>query len=460
MDDRFFEAARRDGFGAVQAAFRGWDFNKQRYTSTSNDGGQVRMVRRAGAVESNSFKSRKKRKLTVHQKAHAAYAMAKDMMPRTKSVSFVMYRHNLLPSFTQKFQYSGITGTNTATELNDRSGSETPYNSQNSVIPSGHSMCSLEDVDKRNMVSSSIFPLSHVNLISKGDNFNQRLGDFVELIGMHIVGRISCQLYSPNYGDPSAGVYVASDVGYVGRIAGPPAFDQTRKVRFMLVEVFDHVSATESKEDSNTDPLVYRNASWGSATTEMQVVGAPRLSQILEVDSFPNIRSNSGVRNIAEHGRWNKIDRKYRSNHKNENLYLDPDTGRAIDFRVLKDISFTLKPDTVRTHETGDTALRGASSVGKTSYVDVDMFVKLNKELSYKTHDADASGQELLNENASRTLFWYLFDDHMDCLSATGSVNPSSNPTAGQGILAHVIMDGYAMCTADLKCDIYFNDDL
>lgn len=455
-------------FAAVEM-FRRWNARPST-TSIPSGGGVTPQVKRPGTVEFNRFRKRKKRKLSVHQKANAAYTMVKELMPRMKVVSFCMFDHGQAhTAYDEHHLYSGFDGTNTTTLLQDRSlASESFYATQSDVIPSGQSLCNVEDIDRRNMVTSAIFPLSHINLIPKGDNKDQRLGDFVEIAGMHITGRIKCYVFHPGkdangdtpYGAPS---YTAADNSVPHGIA----LDPVRKVRLMLIQVYDHVIASSAEEDANNDSLVYRNGSFGCTTTVMQVVGAPRLHHILDVPSLSALGvtpGGTGDRDFTEHGRWLKIDRKYRSNHRNENRWLDPEEGRPIDFKVLKDVSFTLKPDLIRRRMADTERVTGAAGRSPNAYVDVDMFVKLNADMSYNTFDADSSFNvtkdlSTMNENADKQFFWYLFDDHVDKLDANGSVNPVLATTA-RPILTTTVLDGYAMCQAKLNIDIFFNDDL
>ncbi len=467
-----FRAAFENNLGIMLGrGDRTTQFAKSRNTSTGNDGGQITMKRSAGTVERNSFGKRKKRKLSDHEMARAAYHMAKDNLPRTKSVSFKMYNHGAAnDAFQETLLYSGIDSQNSATSLSDRSlTAESFYGDQVDVIPSGHSLCFLEDQSMSRMIASAIFPLSHINLIIKGDDQDERLGDFVELTGMHVTGRISCKIFHPGLGASGATPYVAlgDSLETIKCVPHGPVLDQQRKVRMMFVEVMDTTVATGSESAQNTNPLVYRNSGWfsdgqlASGTRQMTVVGAPRLEQLLEVPSIATLGAavaGAGDREHVENGRWLKIDRKYRSNHRNDNLWLDPSTGRAVDFRILKDISFTLKPDVIN-KRMADALKDDGHNVGKNSYVDVDFFIKLNADLSYDTFAAGVDNSAVVS-NASRHFFMYLFDDHVDKLAAAGNGNPSVAVGTTQRLINDVVQYGYAMCQARLNCDVFFNDDL
>lgn len=441
---------------------------KPKVTSSSGDGGRITMKRVAGTVENNRFRKRRKRELTGMQKAHAAYAMAKNLMPRTKVVSFHMFNHydsTDIPTNTDH-RYSGLDNLNLVAELHDRSGiggAETTYLFQDTVVASGHSMTVVNGNDNRGMLRAAIFPLSHINLIRKGDNFDQRLGDFVELAGMHISGRIQCKTYSPTFfNDPNTDIYPPSKyTNLLESMPRPIANDPQRKVRLMLVEVFDS-DQTVSTSTFN-DPTVYADTTWnerandGTIMAELMIVGAPRLEQLLDVVSIALPSTNINDHGVMEYGRWLKIDRKYRSNHRNDNLYETPGSGRAIHFRVLKDMSFTLKPSGHKKATSNANEVRGGYA--RNSYVDVDMFWKLNVDLSYVTHDADVS-QATNASNGTRKFFVYLFDDHCDCLNASGQVNPAVVLNGFNSLLGSVVDEGYSMCQANLHVDIFFNDDL
>lgn len=443
---------------------------KRAYTATFGDGGAVPRVGLPGKVALNAYGKPKKRRLTTHQQARAAYTMVKDLMPRMKSLQIVMFNNwENAESGTIGNFLSGVNGNNTATILHDRSGinlAETVYRLRTDVVASGYSM-TLRTTDTIKLLQQSCcFPFSHVNLITKGDAFDQRLGDFVEFTGVHVTGRIDVFSFKPLAGSGTLGPYPPAH-GLLPE-NGPRnlLLDPKRKVRLMLVLVEDSGEEVEAAED---DRIYYGDDTWqervdGVSTDRLSMVNIPRLQNILEVEDQPSVPGKAMDRQVSVNGRWQKIDRKYRSNHSNENTWQDPGEGRKVDFTVVHDVTFTLAP---RPRE-----CQSASSVepvnqgfAEKAHIDVDFFVKMDLDMSYLYHDAGdlPSGSPAVaatRENGSQKLVWYLFDDHMDILDVDGVSNPAQTTLTSNNILDEVTVTGYSMCKAFLRAQIFFNDDL
>lgn len=451
----------------IERAVSGLQRMKRKYTSTHSDGGQTTNKRHAGAVEENRYSRAPPARLSAHQKAHAAYEMAKDFMPRVKNASFVIFDH-ITVGGTTAFQtlriYSGKDSANTATALHDRSGivAETAFFGQEDVIPSGHSMLIKNSTDNSVMLRAGIFPISDIGLIAKGDNHFQRLGDYVQFSGMHITGRIECSTFFPMIAATAVPYVLAQNMVTTQSRPRSGQLSSKRKVRLMLVEVLDNTQDVAAFNDNE----VYGTSVWknNAGTDTLNIIGAPRLEQLLEVSSFSTISgsvTNENVRN----GRWQFIDRKYRSNHLNENRWLDPTEGRDIPFRIRKDISFTLRPRLIpkdNRHATAGNQPANSYESSPGSYVNVDFWVDLKADMSYPVHPANDSQSAYVafQENGSRQFYWYIFDDHIDHL-ITGGVDDVAGQSGSAMVNSEIITsDGYAMCQARLKMDLFYNDDL
>lgn len=456
-------------YRAGEAGYKGWA--KWNNTSTANDGGDTTMKSSAGSVQTMRFGKRKRKRLSVHQKAHAAYAMVKELMPRMKTISWVMYNslENSSGSvFTSTRLLSGKTASNTVSVLVDRSAigsgsiADQPYYNQIDVIPSGLSCLVKNSSNNSKVIQTLCFPLSHVGLVMKGDNGSERLTDFMELSGLHIHGRIECNIFYPVVFSTQVPYVLTLDT--VGAASHPRSgyIDQKRKVRFMLIEVLDNLDTAPSawNDDQFYGTTVWQEKEVGVALADaLQVSGAPRLENILELPSqsttAPDMRS-------ARAGRWTGIDRKYRGNHLNTNLWEAEDQGRTVNFKVWKDITYTLKPKVSPKSNRNATTESNAQSyqIGETSYVNVDFFVKMNVDLSYKSRAASSTQTDYAAhlDNANRHFYWYLFDDSLDNIISSGTTDP--RPVTVKSWVDGIVNDGYARTQAFLECDVFFNDDL
>lgn len=437
--------------------------------STATDGGTVpRQGMKRRRVQMNNYDRPAPRQMSHHEMTRASWTMIKDLMPRTKIVTYTMFNHYGTATGRVDAIFSGKNNLNTVGALHDRSGAggaETRYWDQRDVIPSGFSACVRTATDNGPMLNSMIFPLSHVNLITKGDNADQRLGDFVNISGMHIYGRIRCLTFAPQYdgASPHTAYPASGDQAVLESAPRSRMLDHRRRVRFMLVEVMDTLPSVPPTAFNDED--YYGNTEWkedplgdGTFTQKMLIVGAPRLENILEVTGTTSIITNfEDPFEGSENGRWQKIDRKYRSNHKRDNLWNNPDEGRRLAFRVLTDVSFNLKPDSMPKRASTSLGL-GGGSISKGSYVDIDMFVKINRDMSYPVAVADAD-LKASPDNGDSQLFWYLFDDHMDILHVSGVSDPRAVLNADY-LLDETVNTGYSMCQARLRADIFFTDDL
>lgn len=439
-------------------------------TSTADDGGRLPRKRPRHNHQINAFRRIPPPTLSAHQKAHASWSMVQNLMPRMKSVTWNIFNHHNEASLQPADLYSGKNNLNTAILLHNRSGddAETPFMDQYDVIPSGLSMTVRKSgVNMDAMQNSGIFPISHPGLIVKGDDFNQRLGDFVQLNGMHIVGRIEVRTFYPMFDGASPFTVYPKSNQLITTTAKPHslALDPQRKVRLMIVEIPD---AGEDAGTGTTDTRHYENSQWketdlvGAQSNQLFITGAPRLQNLLEVDDLLDSVRTLGVatadRTVTRDGRWLQIDRKYRSNNARENTWIDPaNEGRKVDFNVLLDVSFVLSPSWVpkNDHNT-DQAVH--SRFNRNSYVDIDMFVKLNKDLSYVSA---ASGADLTttSQHADKGLFIYLFDDHVDHLTGGATSDPTASAN-GHNALDEVVDRGYSMTKALLQAEFFFNDDV
>lgn len=457
------------GIAADEIIGRGKEVIHNAIMSSSTDGGAVpRSSTKRRRVQLNHFQSPMPRRMTHHEKTNASWTMIQDLLPRTKVVTYTMFNHYGTETGRIGALFSGKDGVNTATSLHDRSGlggTETRYFDQRDVVPSGFSACVRTATNNESMIGSMIFPLSHVNLIEKGVDADQRLGDFINMSGIHIYGRIRSLIFAPQY-DAAAPFTPYPATGDSAVLASAPRskiIDQRRRVRFMLIEVKDTLPS--SPPSAYNDEDYYGNTDWkedilgnDNFVHKLKIVGAPRLENLLEVPGTTNIGTGFEDPFVgSEHGRWQKIDRKYRSNHSNNNLWNDPTEGRRLAFRVLTDVSFNLKPDSMAKRASSSLGL-GGGSVSKGSYVDIDMFIKINRDMSYPVAAA-GSDLKTVNQNADTQLFFYLFDDHMDVLHASGVSNPT-NVLDADYLLDETANVGYSMCQARLRGDIFFTDDL
>ncbi len=438
---------------------------KRSNTSTTQGGGKTTNKRLRGSVERNVFNRRPPRQLDVHEKAHAAYAITQDIMPRMKSRTWTMYDHLGDKSTAWNTITRIYTETlNTATAMHDRSSivaSTDTFAQQSDVIPSGFGMLIKNTSSQTAMLRSAIFPIGDVGLIQKGDNFDQRLGDHINLKAVHIFGRIECNIFAPIVTSGDTPYVLSANV--VAAEARPMSgfMDHQRKVRFMLIEVLDS-DESESVADGDRVYITHSHLDNGG-TANLVNKGAPRLEQILE-HSTNSAQSGAVTQINCRAGRWTGIDRKYRRKASGRDIWEDPTAGRGIDFKVHKDISFTLAPRVVpltNRHATTDSAGQ-TYQIGRQSYVNVDMFIPLDINMSYQSHAASDTQSDYVafSETGSHRFFTYLFDDHMDHLFTSGVANPTT-PTGGTMDYASVVTnEGYAMTQALLQGTFFFNDDL
>lgn len=437
--------------------------------SSSTDGGAVPMSSKKRKLRQYAFGTPVPRQLSPHEMARAAWTMIKDFMPRTKVVTAMMFNNFQTKSGRQDALFSGNDNLNTATTLHDRSGiaaAESKYTVATDVIVSGHSALVKNAIANSRLVETMIFPISHPGLIVKGDDPDQRLGDFINLSGIHMYGRIEVITHAPMYdaAAPHTPYPASGDQAVLDSAPRSQILDHKRRVRMMIIEVLDSPPNPAPSASTYDDQTYYGASIWqenlaydASPTARMMVVAAPRLENILHIP--PQVLIETGFEDgfNMQHGRWQKIDRKYRSSGKGQNLWIDPNDGRRVNFRVTTDISFNLKPNNI-SKRAGSALGIGTAGVTHSSYVDIDMFIKLNVDLSYPVFDAGADLKSVLF-NADRAFFVYLFDDHMDVLHVAGVSNPTATLDADY-LLDETANTGYSMCKARLRGDFFFTDDL
>lgn len=429
------------------------------WKSSKRDSGAMPSKGVAGSVESNgqSSRARKKRKLNLVEKVNFNFAMLENIMPRMKQRTHLLYDHwsgtdnYNSQSFEDDFSnYLSSDINNLAWPLYNN---DWIASAQQNRISSGHSLTMRNGLDNKEVIANSIFPMCHGALITKGDDINQRMGDSVNIAGVHITGRIESFITFPSFTD------VGVQKLYSQRTYNRPTgllLDQSRKVRLMVVETIDLKEYTSQTNNQN----VYVTSEWPTTlrgTQKMVVTGAPRLPNLLEV-AETETAVNLTDPEVMMDGRWLGIDRHYRSNKDDRNVWKNPANGRRLAFRVLHDATFNLGPPPNHDY-TGDYV----SNVrfGKGHYVNVDFFLKF-RDLRMD-YDIDNDGVAGVT-NGSRQIQFYLFDDSIDGTDAISDaiqgLNNLSNTDRGANMSDEVLRRGYARTRARLKGDFFFTDAL
>ena len=176
------------------------------------------------------------------------------------------------------------------------------------------------------------FPISYANLIQKGDNFNQRLGDHVDIRMIRLRGHLAC--LRCRFGETSNNT-LASDLE--GSLASALPRDST--VIIMLVECDGDEYEADTEQKHHYAATNWPTLTQGGLQKPLRVVGAPRLNEILALEQNSDrldVRNNQFV----------PINAPYRSSG-DDSEWSDPTKARNVQFTVLADKTFTMKPGSV-----------------------------------------------------------------------------------------------------------------
>ncbi len=432
----------------------------KQWDSGVNDSGILLSKGKSGTVENNMGQSRKKRRKepSHFQKVELNWNMIKEIMPRMKAKSWLMFDHYIgtrgnSQSIEDKFSnFEDSTALVLAWPSFGHFYDEDPHQNR---IASGHSMTVKDTTDNSELVSNCIFPIGHPALIIKGDDIDQRLGDMVNIKGLRIRGVIESFLTYPSY-DNSAVETLFPKVEPVRAVGS--SLDNRRKVRLMIVEAHDVQlgSTTTFNDDQFYVGSVWPPTIRGSQA--MNVINAPRLENILEVPATSD-GSTSADPQHARSGRWQGIDRHYRSNKDSRNVWQDPVTGRTVAFRVMHDVSFNLAAPPSEDFIDHVDGPRASHRSGH--FVNIDILLKnLDWNESYAIDETGVNSEE----NGSRRIYLYLFDDSMDFVHTVAQSVTTLNTGAATSLIYsisdEVVRRGYARTRAKLYGNFFFNDSL
>jgi len=417
--------------------------------ANDHDGGEYPSKSRVGGVKGLRFSRPGKRRLSTAQKAHAAYAMAKDFMPRLKVRSF-----NIFDSYDEWSDISCNYTDTASVATNFRDWDDLGGNrARNRFVQSG--LMLLRDMDAASYercIEGAVFPLGHVNVLRRGPGPDERLQDFVSIKAIHLQGFVECATIRAPH---------AASIAFGNSPSGmAPSFTRTRKIRMMIVRVLDDPAPT-----INYAGEVWPNVPWPltgrTAENGAMITSCPALRSILDATftSYPD----DSVR-----GAWNKIDRKYlRKHNANKNLWDDDSQKvRPFDFTVMKDLTFTVgEAASLRPWGTG-----GNHGAGHKNRIYIDEMIKLNLDLSYPEAAphvdpllADGSDQAVDRKdvlaNCTNPVFIYLFDDSIEGW-LNGTTDAGEAPVPDNDMHQSYSVSGYVRSRAKLTADIYFTDDL
>lgn len=455
------------------------------YLTGQGDGGSMPRSRKRGKVaEASGLGSRKRLRikfLSPQAKANYAYRITRALMPRMKKVSYTMfndwyyekYDGTVLAPYNSKdaLLEAGQNNNSTAMHYIDFShAAAIDMGLARQIIPSGAAMT----VDTANSTRNMVFPLGHINLIKKGDNQDQRLGDFCDIRGIHIRGmlraipivyqgatRIVQDLVYDANGDNQAARWTAEEgLRRVAAVRPPP----TVKVRMLVVEVL----AEPDPEYCYADTEWPYNGLAAAHTQQMTVHRAPLLGEILHVYRDEAADGNHTYKYRGYRGRWLDIDRKYRRGASRTVEAIEPHDERRVEFKVLQDVSFNLKgrPTSLDARE-----YRGQ---GSTDTVYIDKFIKLDRRFTYETRSSEDE-EKLSNaigampatlgpaaqpdepSNTHNPIYVYLFSDMLE-KPAKDDAGVDLTVVSDQGL--GWCLGDYHAAQAHLEADIFFTDGL
>ncbi len=442
----------------------------RKWDSSRGNSGALPSKAAGGSVEDNAVSSkRRRRKEPSHfEKVELNYNMIKEIMPRMKQKEWLMFNH-----FIPEDRANSGSETQIFSKVEDNTAGfvRWPAFNHNHLeaaaqdrIPSGHSLTLLDSTDNTELVANAIFPVGHPALIVKGDQIDQRLTDMCNIKGLRIKGVIESFLTHASYDNMKV------DTMYLKATpqrAVPNLLDNKRKVRLMVVELHQEGAGISIFDD----PKVYADSIWPntlrSVTQSLAVNNPPRLTNLLELDVTTDL-GNAKNPAIMRAGRWQGIDRHYRSNKDNVNVWKDPAFGRLLNFRVLHDVSFNLDAPPSQDFRSNVVAAGRVSGDGPQvvrragHYVNVDIMIKnLDWNMSYDIDDTQVTSPD----NGSRQIYIYLFDDSMDAVDDISSNQTVLATEILTGVHRYAIADdvvnrGYARTRAYLTGNFFYTDGL